>query len=156
MDMDIDQTIKDKDLFKAAETGDSSTFKSLSKQQLLKSLSLRNDDDRTLLHVAASCGHPEVVEILLSVDESANVVNAVDEEGWAPIHSAASIGNVTIVEMLLSKGADVNLKNDGGRTALHYAASKGWLKIVELLISRGAKINSKDKACWLHSIAPGS
>lgn len=44
-------------------------------------------------------------------------------------------------------GADVNLKNDGGRTALHYAASKGWLKIVELLISRGAKINSKDKAC---------
>lgn len=45
-----------------------------------------------------------MVEILLSVDESANVVNAVDEEGWAPIHSAASIGNVTIVEMLLSKG----------------------------------------------------
>ena len=47
-----------------------------------------------------------MVEILLSVDESANVVNAVDEEGWAPIHSAASIGNVTIVEMLLSKGSN--------------------------------------------------
>ncbi|CAI0394335.1 unnamed protein product, partial [Linum tenue] len=44
-------------------------------------------------------------------------------------------------------GADVNLKNDGGRTALHYAASKGWLEIAELLISHGAKINSKDKAC---------
>ena len=46
-------------------------------------------------------------------------------------------------------GAEVNLKNDGGRTALHYAASKGWLKIAETLISHGAKINLKDKACNL-------
>ena len=42
-------------------------------------------------------------------------------------------------------GADVNLKNGGGRTALHYAASKGWLKIAEILISHDAKINLKDK-----------
>lgn len=46
-------------------------------------------------------------------------------------------------------GADVNLKNDGGRTALHYASSKGWLKIAETLISHGAKINLKDKVCHL-------
>lgn len=46
-------------------------------------------------------------------------------------------------------GADVNLKNDGGRTALHYAASKGWLKIAEFLILHNAKINAKDKACNL-------
>lgn len=44
-------------------------------------------------------------------------------------------------------GADVDLKNNGGRTALHYAASKGWVKIAEALISHGAKINLKDKAC---------
>jgi len=48
-------------------------------------------------------------------------------------------------------GADVNLKNDGGRTALHYAASKGWLKIAEILISHDAKINIKDKVvAWKH------
>lgn len=46
-------------------------------------------------------------------------------------------------------GADVNLKNNGGRTALHYASSKGWLKIAETLIAHGAKINQKDKACHL-------
>lgn len=44
-------------------------------------------------------------------------------------------------------GADVNMKNDGGRTALHYAASKGLLKIAETLVSHGAKLNVKDKAC---------
>lgn len=51
------------------------------------------------------------------------------------------------LSIYLCEGANVNLKNDGGRTALHYAASKGRLKIAELLISHGAKINSKDKAC---------
>jgi 26S proteasome non-ATPase regulatory subunit 10 len=62
MDMDIDppSQIKDKDLFKAAETGDSSTFKSLPPERLSKALSLQNDDGRSVLHVAASSGHPEV------------------------------------------------------------------------------------------------
>lgn len=139
-----DLHIKEKDLFKAAETGDSSTFESLSEDQLSKSLKLRNEDGRSLLHVAVSSSRTEAVKILSAVaDES--VVNSSDEEGWAPIHSAASIGNLEIMEFLLSKGANANLKNDGGRTALHYAASKGWLKIAELLISHGAKINLKDK-----------
>ena len=44
-------------------------------------------------------------------------------------------------------GADVNMKNDGGRTALHYAASKGLLKIAQTLVSHGAKLNVKDKVC---------
>ncbi|MBA0624545.1 hypothetical protein Godav_009888 [Gossypium davidsonii] len=128
--------IKEKDLFKAAEKGDSSIFQSLSQDHLTKSLKLRNEDARSLLHVAVSSAHPEVVKLLsAAADES--VVNGIDEEGWAPIHSAASIGNLEIMEILLSKGANVNVKNDGGRTALHYAASKGWLKIAELLISHG-------------------
>ncbi|MBA0746500.1 hypothetical protein Gogos_009010 [Gossypium gossypioides] len=128
--------IKEKDLFKAAEKGDSSIFKSLSQDHLTKSLKLRNEDARSLLHVTVSSAHPEMVKLLSdAADES--VVNGIDEEGWAPIHSAASIGNLEIMEILLSKGANVNVKNDGGRTALHYAASKGWLKIAELLISHG-------------------
>ncbi|MFS7937009.1 putative ankyrin repeat-containing domain-containing protein [Helianthus anomalus] len=39
--------------------------------------------------------------------------------------------------------ADVNLKNDGGRTAFHYATSKGWVKAI-ILLSNGAKIDAKD------------
>uniref|UniRef100_A0A7N2R224 Uncharacterized protein n=1 Tax=Quercus lobata TaxID=97700 RepID=A0A7N2R224_QUELO len=154
MDMEIDPpntkpevVIKDDDLFKAAESGDASTFKSLSQNQLSKALSLRNEDGRSLLHVAVSSSHPEVVKVLSAIDESASVINSADEEGWAPLHSAASIGNLEIVEVLLSRGADINMKTDGGRTALHYAASKGWMKIAEILISQGAKINLKDKAC---------
>lgn len=52
--------IKDKDLFEAAETGDSSTFQSLAPEHISKSLSLRNEDGRSLLHVAVSSRRPEV------------------------------------------------------------------------------------------------
>lgn len=52
--------IKDDDLFRAAESGDASTFKSLSQEQLSRALSLRNEDSRSLLHVAASSAQSEV------------------------------------------------------------------------------------------------
>jgi 26S proteasome non-ATPase regulatory subunit 10 len=65
MDMEIDTgreelQIKDDDLFRAAESGDASTFKSLSREQLSRALSLRNEDGRSLLHVAASSSQSEV------------------------------------------------------------------------------------------------
>ncbi|CAL5354994.1 unnamed protein product [Camellia sinensis] len=154
MEMEIDppkkpevgaEAIKNDDFFNSAENGDSSFFEALSHDQLLKALSLRNEDCRSLLHVAASSAHPKVVKILSAADPSVTGINSADEEGWAPLHSASSSGNVEIVEILLSSGADVNLKNNGGRTALHYAASKGWLKIAEILLSHGANINLKDK-----------
>ncbi|KAL9246345.1 hypothetical protein vseg_019892 [Gypsophila vaccaria] len=138
--------IKEEELLKGAETGNTSVFKSLSSQQLYDSLSLRNDDARSLLHVASSFSHPHVVKILAEADALAGkMINSKDEEGWAPLHFAASIGNPKIVEILLSKGADVNMKNDGGRIPLHYAASKGWVKIAEILLSHGTNINAKDK-----------
>lgn len=37
-------------------------------------------------------------------DAAASVLNAQDEEGWAPIHSAASSGNSQIVDILLERG----------------------------------------------------
>ncbi|XP_042409928.1 26S proteasome non-ATPase regulatory subunit 10-like [Zingiber officinale] len=144
MAMEIDFP-KPEDLFRAAENGDFSLFTSLSAETLGWARSLRNEDGRSLIHVAASAGRSQVVDVLSAGDPSATGVNSKDEEGWAPIHSAASIGNAEIVEILLSRGADANLANDGGRTALHYAASKGWSKVAEILVNHGAKINKKDK-----------
>ncbi|KAF4368205.1 hypothetical protein F8388_022838 [Cannabis sativa] len=136
MEMEIDSTLqperqfKAEDLFKAAETGDSSTFQALSKEQLSKSFSLRNEDGRSLLHIAASSSQVEVVKILSAVDEAASVVNSADEEGWAPLHSAASIGNSEIV----------------GCTPLHRAASTGNSELCELLIEEGADIDAVDRS----------
>ena len=51
---------EEEDLFRAAAAGESRIFSSLSRQQLQLSRSLRNEDGRSLLHVAASSGHTEV------------------------------------------------------------------------------------------------
>ncbi|XP_057508761.1 uncharacterized protein LOC130791586 isoform X2 [Actinidia eriantha] len=74
MDMEIDppkpevgdeQGIKVEDLFNATEKGESSIFRALSQAQLLKALSLRNEDCRSLVHVAASSGHAERSDLVI-------------------------------------------------------------------------------------------
>lgn len=80
MDMEIDATlqrqlIKDDDLFKAAESGDSSVFRALSPEQFSKSLALRNEDGRSLLHVAVSSSHAEVRFGTIFLDSSFGCLN---------------------------------------------------------------------------------
>lgn len=47
-----------------------------------------------------------------------------------------------IVEILINYGADVNAKDDQGRTALDWAASVGWMSIAKTLLEKGAAVNS--------------
>jgi 26S proteasome non-ATPase regulatory subunit 10 len=49
----------DKVLFRAAESGDAAAFASLSPADLAAVLSLRNEDGRSLLHVAVAAGKPQ-------------------------------------------------------------------------------------------------
>ncbi|KAK9132711.1 hypothetical protein Scep_012239 [Stephania cephalantha] len=68
--MEIDHPIpetrlKDDDLYDAAERGDALVIKSLSENHFQRALSLRNEDGRSLLHVAASSGHVEGSEAKL-------------------------------------------------------------------------------------------
>ncbi|KAL0660788.1 hypothetical protein Bca4012_097625 [Brassica carinata] len=130
------QQIRDEELFKAAESGDFSVFMSLSLQQLAKSISFRNEDGRSLLHVSAS-------SVILS-DLSFTKEKKSDIKS-APLHSTASIGKAELVEILLTRGVDVNVKNNGGRTALHYAASKGWLEIAQLYFKSDERVPTELK-----------
>ncbi|KAH9298698.1 hypothetical protein KI387_030380, partial [Taxus chinensis] len=139
------EAVNDEDLLKAAESGNVEVFEELEIDQLKKAASIRNEDARSLLHVAAAAGNLRLVRILAGIEPSLTGVNGGDEEGWTPLHSAVSSGRDDVVEALLQAGADVSIANNGGRTALHYAASKGRLKIAQVLISHGAKINQKDK-----------
>ncbi|KAK6921944.1 Ankyrin repeat [Dillenia turbinata] len=148
MEMEIDDPkpeIKDEDLFKAAELGNVSVFESLSPQQLLHALSLKNEDVRSLLHVAASSGQTEVVRILAAVDPSISGINSTDEEGWVPLHSAASIGNLEIVEILISRGAEVDAVDKAGQTPLMNAVICQNKEVALLLVRHGADVDVEDK-----------
>jgi ankyrin repeat protein len=58
-------------------------------------------------------------------------VNAATE--WTPLMAAASKGYSKIVQLLIGKGADVNFKDEKGRTALWHAANHGHIPVVEML-----------------------
>ena len=60
------------------------------------------------------------------------------------IYLAVKTGIAKGVKKHLDAGADVNLKDNWGRTPLHYAANGGHKEIAELLITNGANINKKN------------
>ncbi len=55
-----------------------------------------------------------------------------------------SSGHEEIVELLVAKGADLNTKDNSGKTPLHEAASSGNQEIVELFVVKGADIQARD------------
>jgi ankyrin repeat protein len=58
-----------------------------------------------------------------------------------PLHRAAEYDNKERVERLIAEDADVNARDELGRTPLHMACSK---EVAELLIAKGADVNAID------------
>ena len=58
-------------------------------------------------------------------------------------------GHMKILITLLSLGAEVDVRDVGGRTPLHYCISKGFndltLEMAERLIRAGANVNAQDR-----------
>jgi ankyrin repeat protein len=75
-------------------------------------------DGKTLLHVAASHGHDEIVTMLIGqgaeVDVRAN-------GGITPLHLAAAGGHVGVIKVLLGAGADREALDDE-----HLATARDW------------------------------
>jgi ankyrin repeat protein len=64
-----------------------------------------------------------------------------------PLHTSAAYGRVGIVKLLLEKGADVNIRNDGGETPLHYATGCGNIEVMKVLLENGANVGEKGTGC---------
>ncbi len=72
-------------------------------------------------------------------------VDALDDDGWAPLHYAAWYGHDGAVAVLLARGALVSISNPGGATPLHLASGCGRLACVDALLSAGADASIRDK-----------
>ena len=63
-------------------------------------------------------------------------------KGEVPNYSQ-SLANVA--RLLLDHGADINARNDEGRTPLHTTAYMGRIEVIRVLLERGADVGAEDK-----------
>ena len=75
---------------------------------------------KNALHYCSENKAPGIVEMLLRKDDS--ILDQRDHEGVTPLALAVIVGNGTMVRRLLQLGADVQCRDDEGRSVAHLAA----------------------------------
>ena len=106
-------------------------------------LNLKTKLDVTTLHFAVESNQNYFVEEILKrkvdVDVESSILCSM------PISTAIINKNLECVKLLLEYGADVNFKNNSGKTPIWYASAYGSVDIFKLLVERGADLELKNK-----------
>jgi ankyrin repeat protein len=103
---------------------------------------------QTPLHIAASNGFTELVQLLL---QNGADVRQVDRNSWTPLHSAANAGQFAICKILLEHGSEASALTDAGTTALHYLVrhttddAELFREVLTMLINQGCEVDSQNK-----------
>lgn len=124
----------------------------------IKPLSEQQNYENMILHLAAECGHLEIVSLLFEREVK---VSTPDSIGRTALHLAAEHSKKNMVEFLLENGANPNAKDHQGRTALYYVSHRNYKElklshdkeIIDILNSLQANPESKagndDGASWV-------
>lgn len=126
-----------KEILKAAKSGDATKVKALVKQDA-SLMSVRDADGSTPLHCACWKGHDSVVTVLLAAGADVNAENSNEHWGTTPLHAAAHANQKKIAELLIAHGANINARNLNNRTPLDETSFHDAKAVAKLLIASGA------------------
>ena len=105
-----------------------------------------DSQERSPPHLASANGYVEMVNILLSINSDACLIQ--DEDGSTPLHLAVKKGQFEIVRKLFgARRQVVRYKLDQGETIMHYAVKQNRLGVLKLLLELKGEfefLNSKD------------
>jgi ankyrin repeat protein len=125
-----------------------------------------DEDGQTPLYCAVKGGYKTTVRLL--IDNGARV-DFNDKPGKSPvdiaikedrrkivealvagsknvtIQMAVYVGDVEKAGELIESGADINVRDERGRTLLHFAALNGHNDVARLLLTKGADVNATDE-----------
>lgn len=105
---------------------------------------LESHTECTVLHLASSEGHFEVVEALLEHNRGRELIEARDSHGCTPLHLACQYGRRECIRKLLLSGADLSAKTNRKRTtAISLLISKvpQPIALLEEILDSHIKIN---------------
>lgn len=130
---------------------------------------------RTLLHIACSLGHLQLVGIFIKAGCNVDTpsingrtplheaaicghykviqtlipevadLDQVDSMGMTAAHLSALNGEVPSLTQLCNQGCDICLVDHSGRTAVHLAAMNNHPDVIQCLLERGVELDAVDK-----------
>ncbi len=126
-------------IFRIACNGDLEKLDSALQSQEINVL---DDQGRNLLHWAAGCKKPEIVDYLVEKEIDFDLK---DDESNTPLHYAADFGNAeTLTQMIALEADDEWTKSDGGQL-LGLATQREDQEKIDILLAEGVEINSPNR-----------
>ncbi|XP_047973900.1 ankyrin repeat-containing protein ITN1-like [Salvia hispanica] len=129
-------------LFIAAEKGFIDVMKELLPYSTREGIRTKNRSGFDPLHIAASRGHHDIVQMLL--DHDPDLSNTVGQSNATPLISAATKGHLAVVKELLQNDPEsLEARKSNGKNALHFAARQGHADIVKALLEMDRQLARK-------------
>ena len=96
-------------------------------------ISLRTNDGKNCLHIAAKNGHVDLCQILMKkykfdVHETSN-------DGWTVLHFSSQGGSDELVKFFADKGTDIQVLTNSGQNCLHIAALYGHFGLCKTFLN---------------------
>ncbi|XP_030949477.1 protein ACCELERATED CELL DEATH 6-like [Quercus lobata] len=128
------------DLYMAAKRGDTDFIKNLKAEDLERPVFQKTPQLNTVLHIAASLGHSQLVEAML--ENSSGFWMDTNSAGELAVHVAASCGHLSTLKKLacVSGSVFLELQNNEGNTPLHLALMNKYSEVDLVLKTKYSEI----------------